>query len=313
MPRIPALALTATAVLLAAAPAAHAATNGPLAFAADDGLFVQPLQGSELTRVDRGGVQTVAASRDGKLLAFGTSVGDDVRLSVAATAGGPTRTVRLKGISINSIDISPDKRLLAITAFRDNDSTPGHIFAYLVRRDGTKLRALRTKARFAVDMRFTPDGKSLLYVSPSSTPEEISDCTSSIRRIRLDGTRDTALYKGTGGTLACPLSLSLSPTGTSVAMAALESGDEPAGPGPAPNVYRLSLTTKGAKPKLLVRQGYAPAWSPGGDQIAYTSTRSPFGPATDPTGTFRIPAAGGTPVRVSERSASAIAWLRGPG
>lgn len=300
----PALALAAaSAAVLTAAPGAAAATNGPLAFASGASIFVQPLAGPELTRIDKAGVTTVAASRDGRLLAFGQSVGGDVRLSVTARAAGPVRTVRLKGISINSIDISPDKRLLAITAFRDRDSTPGNVFAYLVRADGTKLRSLRTKTKLAVDIRFARDGRSLLYVSPSSTADDISDCTASIRRIRLDGTRDTPVYKGTGGTRPCPRRLSLSPSGTSAAFEGVTSGEEPAGPGPAPGVYRVSLTTKNPRPTKLVESASAPAWSPAGDQIAY-SVRG---------GIFRIPKSGGTATRVSDRSASAIAWLPGAG
>ncbi len=311
MPRI-LISLTALLALSATCPtASNAATNGPVVIASDS-VFLQPLSGPEVTRTTSVGAAAISASRDGSLLAFSSGpFGGMTKLTFGATAGGPLTTHVLRGISIHTIDISPNGRLIALTAFRDSDSQAGHIFAYLVRRDGTKLRRLPTKAKLAADMRFAPDGKSLLYVSPSTTPTEISDCTASIRRIRLNGTHDVSLYKGTGGALACPQQISVSPDGRSVAMTGFTSGDEPAGPGPAPGIYRLSLTSRTAKPKLLVQGGRAAAWSPAGDQIAYSAVPvDPRDQTSGPTGIFRIPRNGGTPVRVSDRGFSnSIAWL----
>jgi dipeptidyl aminopeptidase/acylaminoacyl peptidase len=312
----PRLVPFALLVLASCAPASASAApaNGPVAFATSDSIFLQPLDGPEITRADRVGANVIAASRDGSLLAFDSGGIGRTKLSVAKTAGGPVRMVDLEGISIHSLDISPDNTMLAITAFRDSDSIAGHIYPYLVRIDGRKLRALKTKARFAYDMRFTRDGKSVLYTAPSQKRDDSSDCTASVRRIRIDATRDTSVYRGTGGDRPCPLDISLSPGGTSLAMTALTSGEEPAGPGPPPGVWRLSLTPRPGKPRLLADQARSPAWSPAGDQIAYTATGGdPRFPGAGPTGIYRIGKGGGTPVRLSTRSAGSMVWLPGAG
>ncbi len=131
-----------------------------------------------------------------------------------------------------------------MTAFRDSDHDAGHVFAYLARIDLRRLRSLRTTTRFAYDMKFAPDGKSLVYVGDSRRGDN-AGC-SAIRRIRMDGSHDTLLYRGRGGGgRPCPLDISLSPGGTKLAMTAATGLEEPAGPGPPTGIYRLLAVSRG--------------------------------------------------------------------
>jgi Tol biopolymer transport system component len=309
----PALALALTAALPVAA--AQAASNGPLALVRGTTLSLQPAAGGapavRLTGLTPG--SPLAASRDGAQLAFLTGpVGDSSRLSIAKPAGGAVRSVTLKGLSVNSLAFSPDRRTLVLTAFRAGDSGVGHVRAYLYRIATRRVTPLRTAFRYAFDAAFTPDGRSVVYVGDRLQEEESSDCASALRRVRIDGTRDTLLYQGAGGSRPCPQAISPSPGGTSVAMTAITAGDEPAGPGPASGVWRLALT-KGAKPKLLAATAASPAWSPAGDRIAYGAFGRSDGqyPFSGVTGLFTQPKGGGTPAQLSGEGVSSLAWLAG--
>lgn len=285
------------ALLLLAVPAtASAAANGPLAIVDADGVYRIGLDGTERRLAATRNAGFVARSRDGSILVYGA---DD---RIFMRRGDRTvRSFRTPGLSVNSLAISPDGKRIAFTAFRDRDSIAGHIYPYTARIDGTRIRSLRTHRRFVTQIAFLRDGR-LLYVGTGGQ-EESSDCNAEIRRIRADGTQDVRIYHGPGGeSRPCPQTFSLSPGGSALAMAAITSGDEPAGPGPPPGVYRLAVRA-GALPKPLAQRAANPAWSPAGDQIAFTS----YGAGA----VVRIPAAGGEPVRIAQRFGRSITWLSG--
>lgn len=307
-----AAALAVPALVLPAA-AAHAAADGPLAVVRGTTLSLQPTDGGpateRLTGLSNG--SPLAASRDGKRLAFLTgAVGDSSHLSIAGTTGGAPQTVLLKNVSVNSLAFSPDGRTLAITAFRRSDNNAGHIFPYLYRIATGRLTPLRTKVRYAFDLDFAPDGRSLVYVADRLKEEESSDCASALRRVRPDGSHDTLIYQGAGGNRRpCPTQVSLSPGGRSVAMTAITAGDEPAGPGPASGVWRLALT-KGARPRRLSVTAHSPAWAPSGGLIAYSAYGRTDGqyPFEGVTGLFTVPKAGGAAAELSAQAADSVAW-----
>lgn len=309
---VPAAALAALVVLLPAG-AAQAAADGPIAVVRGTTLSLQPTAGGPATERLTGLAQgsPLAASRDGRRLAFLTAATDDSsHLSIAGTSAGAAKTVVLKNVSVNSLAFSPDGRTLAITAFRRSDNSAGHVFPYLYRIATGRLTSLRTKVRYAFDLEFAPDGRSLVYVADRLREEESSDCASALRRVRPDGTRDTLIYQGAGGSRPCPTEISLSPGGGAVAMTAITAGDEPAGPGPASGVWRLDLA-KGARPRRLSVTAGSPAWSPSGGRIAYRAFGRTDGlyPYEGVTGLFTIAKSGGAPLQLSDRGdAGAVAW-----
>lgn len=318
MPRTATIAATALATIAAgaAAPAGAPAANGPLAYVTDGKVLLQPAAGGPpVLRAGTLSASSVSASHDGSLLAVVRDPidrRDSSRVALMPAGGGKGRALVFRGLTISALAVSPDRRLLAFTAFRFGDDTPGHVFAYVARIDGTGLRPLRTATRFAYDIEFTPDGRSLVYIGDSMRGENAGCAT--IRRIRLDQTRDRLLYRGAGGARPCPFQLSLSPGGTSLAMTAATSLDEPAGPGPPSGVWRLGLRP-GSRPVLLSPTALHPAWSPDGRQIAFGA----FGrdddaqyPGRGPHGLHRIDTAGRVPVKIAEQQVDSLAWLAAP-
>lgn len=291
-------ATAAVSTAAAFAPAAVAAPAGPLAFASAGALVVQPVAGGAPRRVTGPGVSIVGTSRAGGLLALSSGADGDVTIT---TAGGKVvRRFDFRGIVVHSLDISPDGHMLALTAYRDAEPVPGRIYPYLARINGKDLRRLRTRTRYAYDLRFERSGTSLIYAGAPSTGTE-AGCAS-LRRVRTDGAADAAVYQATRGARPCVVNLSLSPGGDAAAF----TGDpDPSDPTPvgsvSTGVYRVLLRGSSV-PRLIQTAAYSVAWSPAGDRIAFSTS----------TGTFRVATTGPpAPVRVSPLPTLSLAWMRG--
>jgi hypothetical protein len=286
---------------VAAVPAAGAAAvrDGNLALATGGQLMVQPVAGGGARRAAGPGVSIVGTSRDGGLVALSSGAGGDVTIT---TPGGKViRRFAFGGIVVHSLDISPDGHTLALTAFRTAEPYPGRLYPYLARINGKDLRRLRTRTRFVYDLRFTPDGGSLVYAgAPSVGPE--AGCAS-LRRVRNDGAADEAVYQaGRTPGRPCVVTVALSPGGDGAAFTGDPDPAQPSVDGAVrTGAYRVRLS--GPSIPALVQPGaYAVAWAPGGGRIAFST----------PAGTFYA-ASSGTPhpVLVSPLSTLSLAWLRG--
>jgi Tol biopolymer transport system component len=285
------------AVRPAAADAA-AIRNGPLALVSAGRVVLQPLGGAPRI-VGDSPASILGSSRDGRLVASSSGLDGDV--TIADRHGRVVRRFAFRGIVVHSLDVSPDGSALALTAYRDAEPVPGRIYPYTARIDGKALRRLNTQARYAYDLRFDRDGRTLVYAAaPSSGP--LTGCAS-LRRVRADGTAEGPLYLATGGARPCVVNLSLSPGGHAAAFTgdpAPGTASDPAAPRTA--VYRVPLGGT-ATPQLLRRASYAVAWAPAGDQLAFSGN----------DGTFRASSHGGTPVRVSALATLSLTWLRAVG
>ncbi|UTI64054.1 hypothetical protein NBH00_22295 [Paraconexibacter antarcticus] len=307
MPRRRLTGFVAAAALAGAgavgAPVADAATarDGSLALATGGQFVLQPVGGGSARRAAGPGVSIVGTSRGGGLVALSSGAGGDV--TITTPGGRVIRRFAFGGIVVHSLDISPDGRTLALTAFRNAEPYPGHLFPYLARVDGRDLRRLRTRTRFVYDLRFTPDGGSLVYAGAPSAGTQVG--CASLRRVRADGAADAAVYPaGRTPGRPCVVTLALSPGGDGAAF----TGDpDPARPSPDGAVrtaaYRVRLSGPSI-PALVQRAAYAVAWAPGGGRIAFST----------PAGTFYA-ASSGTPrpVLVSPLSTLSLAWLRRAG
>ncbi|WP_354700433.1 hypothetical protein [Paraconexibacter sp. AEG42_29] len=290
-------AVTAGSGLIA--PAAAVAKNGRLAFPNASNLVLQPLTGAPSVIKDRRAT-IIGSSRSGRLMAL--SSGTDGDVTIADGRGRVIRRIDFRGIVIHSLDISPDGRRLALTAFRDAEPGRLNLFPYVADISGRGLTRVTTRLRHTFDLRFTRDGRAFVYAGAPTTGDFVA-CPS-LRRVRLDGTRDTLLYEAVGGTLPCALSFALSPAGNS----AVFTGDPAPGQLPPPGtlvrtgVYQVALTGR-ATPRLLHPQAFAVAWAPDGDQVAFSSL----------AGTYRMRAGGGTATRVSPTPTLAMTWLKAAG
>lgn len=307
----------ATCLLLGPA-MALAATNGPLAYVSGGKVFLQsPAGGAPTPLPGNLTAEAVSASWNGSQLAVILS--DTSRVALAPVAGGAPRVLRFKGLAIKSVDISPNGKTLALTGSHAGpNSSMGDDFAYLSRSDGKKLHRLGTRTRFAYDLRFLPDGRSLVYIGDSAGGSR-TGCPA-IRRIRLSGRHDTLLRRG--AVPICPRQISLSPLGTSLAMTTDTGVDVPAGANEPPSVYALSLSPK-ATPKLLSHPADSAAFSPDGTQIAFdgfgVDPGTPSAPGTvpgypgvGPHGLLRVAAAGGPLTKIAEQRVSSLTWLPAP-
>lgn len=289
-----ALVLVATGALLG--PSAAAAKNGRLAFPNADNLVLQPLTGAPSVIKDRRAT-IIGSSRSGRLMAL--SSGTDGDVTIADGRGRVVRRIDFRGLVVHSVDISPDGRRLALTAFRDADPGRLNVFPYVADITGRGLIRVKTRLRHTFDLRFTRDGRALIYAGAPTRGDFVA-CPS-LRRVRLDGTRDTLLYEAVGGTLPCALNFALSPDGRSAAF----TGDPAPGQVPPPgtsvrtNVYQVALAGRRA-PRLIAPQAFSVAWAPDGDQIAYSSL----------TGTYRVRQDGSKPRPVSPTPTLALTWLK---
>lgn len=294
-----AAALVAATTVVTGAGAETAAAgvrNGRLVFASGQNLALQPMSGRpDVVRQRPAAI--VGSSRSGRLIATSSGVDGDVTISDAH--GRAKRRMNFRGIVIHSLDVSPDGRRIALTAFRDAEPGRLNVFPYVVGIDGKGLARLRTGLPHAFDLRFTRDGDALVYAgAPADGP--FAPCPS-LRRVRLDGTRDTLLYAAAGGRLPCVVNVTMAPTGPFAAFTGDPAPGTAAPPGASvrTGVYRVQLIGNGV-PTLLAADAFAPAWAPAGDQVAYSTT----------TGTFRLPAGGGTRTFVTTTPALSLTWLR---
>lgn len=296
-PRTVALALA----LAAAAPAALAATpaaaaNGRIAFSAAGNLVLQPEKGAA-TVVRGRQASIVGSSRSGRLLAYSSGLDGDVTITDAR--GRIKDQMNFRGIVVHSLDISPNGKLLALTAFRDAEPGATNLFPYIARITGKHLTRVKTRVRHTFDLRFTRDGGSFVYAGAPSTGD-FTTCAS-LRRVRTDGARDVSLYEATGGATPCVVNVSLSPGGSTAAFTGDPAPGQPLPPGVAvrSGVYRVSLSGRG-RPKLVQPGAFATAWAPAGDQIAFSA----------PGGTFRISQFGGPVTQVSKLPTFSMTWLK---
>lgn len=286
--------LTIAVAVIASAPAAVAqAANGPVAFGSGGNLVLQPLTGAPRVVPGRA-AQIVGSSRSGKLLAYSSGVDGDV--TITDPRGKVLRSFNAGGLTVHSLDISPDGGRVALTAFRDAEPVPGRVYPYVARIDGRDLRRLKTQLRYTYDIRFTRDGGSIVYAGVPSTGD-FARCAS-LRRVRLDGTGEKWLYQATGGVTPCVVGFGLSPGGSTAAFV----GDPGPGAQSRAALYRVALTGS-ATPQLLRPAAFAVAWAPTGDQLAYST----------PAGTFRVSQFGGPDTLVSSAPTLSLTWLKAGG
>jgi Tol biopolymer transport system component len=292
----PALAVAvAVTALLALAPAAGAA-NGRLVFSAAGNLILQP-QSGKATVIGGRQASIIGSSRSGKLMAY--SSGTDGDVTVADARGRIREQMNFAGIVVHSLDISPNGKMLALTAFRDAERGPVNIFPYIARIDGKRLTRVRTRVLHTFDLRFTRDGKYFVYAGAPSTGD-FTACAS-LRRVRLDGAQDESLYEATGGPTPCVVNVSLSPGGSTAAFTGDPAPGQPLPPGMSvrSSIYRVSMSGRGT-PRLVTPGAFAAAWSPAGDQIAYSTIG----------GTYRISQFGGPATQVSRLATLSLTWLK---
>lgn len=286
----------AAVALALALPGVAGATNGRVALVNSGNLILQAQSGPVATLPGRA-AGIVGGSRGGKVLV--TSSGADGDITVTDAKGKVVRQFNLAGIAIHSLDVSTDGRRIALTAFRDADPVPGHIYPYVLNVNGSGLRRLKTSLRYTYDLRFVGHGTTTLAYAGAPSAGPYVGCAS-LRRVKVDGSGDRELYGAVGGNTPCVVNFAISPGGGAAALIGDPAPGLASTPGqPRTALYRVTLDDKSV-PKLLDAETFAVAWSPDGDQLAFSTT----------AGTFRTGLRGGSQTLLTAVPTLSLFWLK---
>jgi dipeptidyl aminopeptidase/acylaminoacyl peptidase len=265
-------------------------------------------------------------SPDGKWIAYISNKTGSAEMFVTSLDDGRAVQLTHLGARINSYSWSPDSRSIAVA-----DDRSGGYDVYVVAVLGGSMTRITSDPRYDVFPSWTPDGKHVVYV-------RLDDrwLDHEILVANLDGTskpvvKDTDFFDyAAGGTFGYP---QISPDGSTILFRSQRSGwinywtvplsggtphllaAEAANQNGAHwspdgrSILYLSLwngtqdlrvvAAAGGTPRVLVKpdgQGYVnnATWSPDGARVSYT-LESPTAPAD----LYVVPAAGGTPVRLT--------------
>jgi Tol biopolymer transport system component len=204
-----------------------------------------------------------AVSPDGSQVAFCSSINFNYRIFVMDADGGNIRQVA--GTEHDAVlpSWSPDGKLIAFWD-RESDHTTR---LYLVKPDGTGLRAIVTGAKHDDDYQYppewTPDGKHIIYdrKDMGSKNDTFPAC---LYIVNVDGRRDRPL----GAHERTCIDAGISPDGKKVIYYSQKekfdyNRSDNAG------IFIMGMDAAGEK---FLTQGFRPVWSPDGSLIAYTGS-----------------------------------------
>jgi len=211
---------------------------------------------------------------------------------------------------------SPDGRQLAFLSDRD-----GKKQVYVIYPEGGEARQVSKSETPVANVRWMPDGKSLVYSAPEAESKELKDRKEEYGEfdvVKADYTMshlwlqplEGAARQITKGKDFSVTAFSVSPDGTRVAFGAAENA-LPGSSGTS-DVYVVTVAD-GKVQKIVGTRGPDgnPVWSPDGSQIAYTTTNGAEFYFYANTRVAVVAAAGGTPRILSatyDEDPSVIAW-----
>lgn len=195
---------------------------------------------------------------------------------------------------------SPDGRQLAFISDRD-----GKKQVYVIYPAGGEARQVTKSETAVANVRWTPDGKSLIYSAPDAESKELKDrkekygefdivkaeyTMNNLWLQPLDGTA-RQITKGKDFSVSA---FAVSPDGTRVAFSA--PSDPTPGSSGTSDIYTVTIAD-GKVQKIVNTKGpdANPMWSPDGTQIAYTTANGAEYYFYANTRVAVVPAAGGTP------------------
>lgn len=239
----------------------------------------------KLTSFKDDGVRFPTLSANGKMIAFES--GTDVY--VMETAGKSPRKLQIEAPADDS-ENPTDRRVLTGQATEMVPSPDGEQIAFVVRgeifvmkKDGGQAKSIASHATREQDLVWSPDGKTLVFVSARDGNRDLYAVTSDeTEEKRLSWALKTSLTRLTQASEPAS-NPAFSPDGKKLAFVRGR-GD-------------LYVTdADGKNPVRLVEAWSTPqfAWSPDSEWIAYTKEDDEFNSEV-----FIIPAKGGTPVNVS--------------
>lgn len=179
----------------------------------DDGhIYALPISGGAPRRVSnsyahRHHYYLHGISPDGKTLSYVgiNAVGENqwakVNIWTIPAAGGPDRQLTDVLAPNDGAEYSPDGQWIW---FNSEQASPGHAQIFRMRTDGSELTQVTFDERVNWFPHFSPDGKSIAYLSyPSGTTGHPADKDVILRFMRPDGTgtRDIVAFNGGQGTI----------------------------------------------------------------------------------------------------------------
>jgi tricorn protease len=236
----------------------------------------------QVTRFDRGDVRFPGLSSDGKTIVFEHDFGiwkldlpsrqvKPIPLDIAAETQQTLTEFREFNSTVDDYDVAPDGKRVVI-------STHGEVFT--APTDEGELRQLTDGAARDIDAQYSPDGKSIAFVSDRDGQEEI---------YVIDADGAGAVKKVTDQD-ALKTSLVWSPDSKSIAYATSDH-----------KIFTIGVDGKNLKELASSRFGQIsnPVWSPDGKLIAYSKTD-----ASRSSDVYLIPSQGGEEKKITFDSSS---------